>query len=905
MAEYKCICCGEIVDKQEITGCHICGYKMFKLPYNRRDTLINEIRSFIKHTQNFDIRENDVLFLRDEQNDSSDKNTVKTVAKKDDLNRFPNFQKISNYICSEEKTEKFIERMKESLRQIKKFTNASFNEVYYSDYSSLYAKCENSEFLLRDAFTILGIEAKFDDASFPECILNYSEIPNQDIVCCSNKLLEICELIVEKLYKFIKLNNIYGMKNFKCQTNGIKINFDFADEYKKCISKAEKILNKNYVVDLFSDGSDEIGEMLSILWKSISLVLKSPFAVSESTFNAKGMEALSESDYYELLRNTVRSRYAKNNEDIFSYNFLADKTDDEIFDLYNKLIEIDLTGFFGVNKKDLMNPGKNEVKLESLIGLSEIKESIKKIKAYAIANKNSKSVNLHMCFYGNPGTGKTEVARIIAGILYENDILPTKNVVEVDRSGLVGRYVGETPQKTMAKIEEAMGGVLFIDEAYALIPKEGGGWDYGHEAVATLIKAMEDYRGKFCVILAGYKNETINLLESNPGFKSRIQFELDFPNYSRDELRKIAELMVVQREYSIEEAALEKLLDITDIKRKESNFANAREIRNILDQVIMCQNLRCLGTSDKRIAHADVAKYIIDSKINLPTKGESFRKTVLTGEEELDKLIGLAPIKRMIKKIKAYAKRNSDETDFNIHMCFYGNPGTGKTEVARILSRILYDAGTLSEAKVVETDAHGLIGRYVGETAPKTLAKIREAMGGVLFIDEAYGLTDSVNADGTSTGYGEEAIAVLLKEMEDHRGQFCTILAGYQNEMKNMISSNPGLESRIQFTLNFPDYTREELEQIILFFADKKKYSIESDAMKLILDLTDYYRNRPNFANARTARNILDQVIMNQNLRTEDTGDSNIILSDVEDYIADENIEMNSNSESAHRIGFV
>jgi SpoVK/Ycf46/Vps4 family AAA+-type ATPase len=189
--------------------------------------------------------------------------------------------------------------------------------------------------------------------------------------------------------------------------------------------------------------------------------------------------------------------------------------------------------------KNLLKIGESEKKLNKLIGLSSIKESIKTIKAYALANKDSDDLNVHMCFYGNPGSGKTEVARIIAGILHENGILPTKKVVEVDRGGLVGQYVGETPQKTMYKIQEAMGGVLFVDEAYALVPKTGGGFDYGHEAVATLIKAMEDYRGKFCVILAGYRNEMQQMLSSNPGFKSRIQFELDFPNYSREELGQI------------------------------------------------------------------------------------------------------------------------------------------------------------------------------------------------------------------------------------------------------------------------------------------------------------------------------------------------------------------------------
>ena len=173
----------------------------------------------------------------------------------------------------------------------------------------------------------------------------------------------------------------------------------------------------------------------------------------------------------------------------------------------------------------------------------------------------------------------------------------------------------------------------------------------------------------------------------------------------------------------------------------------------------------------------------------------------------------------------------------------------------------------------------------------------------MLFIDEAYTLTGLT--ENGSVSYGDEAVAVLLKEMEDRMGRFCVILAGYKDEMKKMLSMNPGFESRIQFTLDFPDYSREELAQIANKFLSKKKYTIEKLALDKLLDVTDYYRSCPNFANARTVRNIIDQVIMNQNLRTEydDIIDNTIILSDVEDYIADENMDLSS-SWSGHRIGF-
>lgn len=206
---------------------------------------------------------------------------------------------------------------------------------------------------------------------------------------------------------------------------------------------------------------------------------------------------------------------------------------------------------------------------------------------------------------------------------------------------------------------------------------------------------------------------------------------------------------------------------------------------------------------------------------------------------------------------------------------------------------------------MIETDSHGLIGKYVGETALKTLAKIDDAMGGVLFIDEAYILANSSGADNASSGYGDEAIAVLLKQMEDRRGQFCVVLAGYKDEMKSMLSTNPGLESRIQFAIDFPDYSREELGEIALAMLKKKNYTIDYDVLALVLDITEYYRNRPNFANARTVRNILDQVIMNQNLRAEDNEeDRTVILGDVEDYIADEDIDLSDSRKRTGKIGF-
>ena len=894
MAEYKCISCGEVKESEGPCSCPMCGYKMFEIPYERKNILASEIDNFISRLEVTTVVREDLIFEGKEKDDA----------------RFPDYDKILKYVTSQARTEGFLTNLLETAEQLKLHFTSQFSKTYPISFENLNGIIKEYDEVLIAAAEILspGVKIELSDLVWKEASLMYSENQNKYLWLSANELIDLIEKLAKKIVKFIKVNNLYGNNHKyhpKKRGDQYTENTEFKDELEDAISKAEGILAKKYVLDIADDGSDELKEMLTCLWNSIELIMCAPLFIKNYDYLQES-GGVSEKEFLEGLSAKLLERYAEFNASVQKESLFFAKTEDELFELYKQLIALDKFGFLVPAGTTLINIGASEKKLGELIGLSGIKESIRKIKAYALNNKDSEDLNIHMCFLGNPGSGKTEVARYIAGILYENKILPTNKVIEVDRSGLVSQYFGATAEKTSRVISRAMGGVLFIDEAYALGNNADVGTDYGKEAIDTLVKAMEDYRGKFCVILAGYKNEMLQMLSTNPGFKSRIQFMLDFPNYSRDELKSITELMLKNRHYTIGDTALSRILDITDIKRKDPNFANAREIRNILDQVIMCQNLRRAGSDDTELGIVDVNKYIQDAKINLPTSGTGTANKILTGEEELDQLIGLAAIKRMIKKIKAYAKRNQGQEGFNLHMCFYGNPGTGKTEVARILSRILYDAGVLPEAKLVETDSHGLLGKFVGETAPKTQAKINDAMNGVLFIDEAYGLVSTNTASGGVTSYGEEAIAVLLKEMEDRRGQFCVILAGYKDEMKTMLSANPGLESRIQFTLDFPDYTREELGEIAVAFLKKKKYEIDEPALNRLLDVTEYYRNRPNFANARTVRNILDQVIMNQNLRTEDTdGDNLIVVDDVEDYLMDEGIDLTKAGNGQRRIGFM
>lgn len=879
---YRCICCGEEKDIDHACTCQNCGYAMFPLPYDRAEVLREQIKKYARKLTCPSVSVEDLSFSREDGE--------KRVSKKVDDGRFPSYNTIYDYACSATKLEEYIQRLHRILQQIAEHSTTTYQQIYDVHFEKLIEKLKMWDQQWSVAAQELQLPNEIPQPEFPEMTLRYTETPNEKVQPLQTRLLDSLTALVDKLQKFIRSNNIYGTGIYGAtkRTEGSEENSnDPTPEVQRELDKINGILEKRYVLDIFDDGSVELKQMSDAFWGGIRALLGSDalvqnweFFVNEQPFSM------------EDLRRIIWKGYDIPRTHILSPRFLSEYSENDLFSLYNRLLASDSLNLMGLNRRKITKLGAAERQLQNMIGLESVKLSVNKIKAYANANKGKTGLNIHMCFYGNPGTGKTEVARIIAGILHENHILPTANVVEVDRGGLVGQYLGETAPKTMGAIQSAMGGVLFVDEAYALVSNTSAG-DYGHEAIATLLKAMEDHRGKFCVILAGYKEKMQAMLSSNPGFRSRIQFELDFPNYTREELSQIVDKMAVRNGYSLDQKARERMLDIADVRRKEPNFANAREIRNILEQATMCHELRTSDDSDKEIGLTDVEQYIRDANIYLPSAGEAHARRVLTAEDELAQLIGLDGVKKTVRKIRAYAKRNKANEGLNLHMCFCGNPGTGKTEVARLMSALLYDADVLPEAKMIETDASGLLGRVVGETAPKVHQIVQDALGGVLFIDEAYALTNVRSSGGVAMNYGDEAIAALLKEMEDRRGQFCVIFAGYSREMQQMLSSNPGLSSRVQFTLTFPDYDRNELRDILRLFVSKQDYEIEEDATEKLLDCVEYFKQFPNYANARTVRNILDQVLLNQNLRTEDTGENLIMLEDVEEYLSDLNIDLN------------
>ncbi len=245
--------------------------------------------------------------------------------------------------------------------------------------------------------------------------------------------------------------------------------------------------------------------------------------------------------------------------------------------------------------------------LDELVGLQQVKDEVRSLANFVRVQKQREAkglktakVSYHLVFYGSPGTGKTTVARIVGRIYKDLGVLKRGHTVETDRAGLCGQYVGQTGPKTDSVVAKALDGVLFIDEAYSLVPEGGAGNDYGQEAISTILKRMEDYRDRLVVIVAGYKNEMQRFIDSNPGLQSRFNRYIDFPDYSGAELTEIFMRRVKKNQYTVTPEALaylKKRMELA-VERKDRNFGNARYARNIFEQTIQQQANRLEGKTN-------------------------------------------------------------------------------------------------------------------------------------------------------------------------------------------------------------------------------------------------------------------------------------------------------------------
>ncbi len=566
-------------------------------------------------------------------------------------------------------------------------------------------------------------------------------------------------------------------------------------------------------------------------------------------------------------------------DETFGNGHLANKTAEDIFTHFisrgahaTQVEKEDIKGYVPEERsvEDILKD------LDSFIGMDEVKSAVREI-AYSVQNNiqrmerglgEQEKMSMHIILTGNPGTGKTTIARKLGEILASIGYLDSGHVVEVDRAKMVSPYQGETPKVVDRLCDKAKGGILFVDEAYTLAPLSATGDrdNQGAQALEKLMKRMEDDRGKFIVIAAGYRTEMDNLFRINPGFRSRFNYFLDIKDYSPDQLFEIMLVFAKEKKYifSPEAESLTRKMITEMYNTRDKSFANGRTMRTLFDQICKKQAQRLQSVNISMMSNEELMT-IIQSDIPYEAPQSVDVSDCL---KKLDGLVGLNAVKKEISNLTAFLnlqiRRGETNTFQGKHYVFTGNPGTGKTTVARIMAEIFKTLGVVSRGQLVEADRSKLVAGYSGQTAIKTNQLVDQAIGGVLFIDEAYTLKSN---DGDS--FGSEAIDTLLKRLEDDRGKFVCIVAGYTDQMHDFIDANPGLKSRFTQTIHFDDYTPDELTEIFLHLAEEKSFRIDAETNAAIHRQFEqlYLRRDKNFGNAREARRIFNEAVERQSQR--------------------------------------
>lgn len=496
-------------------------------------------------------------------------------------------------------------------------------------------------------------------------------------------------------------------------------------------------------------------------------------------------------------------------------------------------------------------------RLDGLIGLDGVKEHIKNIILRVEMGQRMLErgnpidpFSMHMAFLGSPGTGKTEVARLYAEILKDMGVLSEGRLVSV--SGGSGFGVKRA-------FEEARGSVLFVDEAYEL-PL--------HVSIAEFIAQMENNRNDTVVILAGYEGPMNGLFDCNPGFRSRVQTIVKFPDYTNDELLRIFCHMSDAQNMILGPEVKETVRDTVARGGKRADQGNARFIRKMFEDAVGQQQVRLAKafkeTEEPEFSLDELRTLLVeDVQKAVSEMGIVSKHHEVSGREELAQLIGLEEIKRLVSARMDFARMQKVKRDAGMkssfmpmHMAFKGNPGTGKTQVARLIGRILREEGVLSVGDFYECGKDDLVSPMNGASAMMVTSLFQEARGSIIFIDEAYSLIGS-----------DEAITAIIDQMEKLREEVVVIFAGYTKEIEALFSMNPGFNSRVKVHLDFPDYGPDELVEILCHMADKEGYVLDDGVKDKVREIVGTAVIMENFGNARFVRTLLEDAIVNQSVR--------------------------------------
>ncbi|KJK78565.1 hypothetical protein H634G_06263 [Metarhizium anisopliae BRIP 53293] len=546
-----------------------------------------------------------------------------------------------------------------------------------------------------------------------------------------------------------------------------------------------------------------------------------------------------------------------------------------------------------LTKEDIIGPEPSATlvnckawqRLNEMIGLAEVKQEVRILLDSLATNYQREleeeplmSFSLNRVFIGSPGTGKTTVAKLYGKILASLGMLSNGEVVVKTPADFIGSVLGQSEAQTKGILASTIGKVLVIDEAYGL--QGAGGADGSHVAdpyrtavVDTIVAEVQNVPGEDrCVILLGYKEQIEEMFQNvNPGLSRRFAIDSPFifQDFDDDALSRILDLKLKDGGFQANAQAKRVALDILSRERNRPNFGNAGAIDNLLS--------KAKGGYQKRISAGKAKRSqleAVDFDDNFDRRSATDVEELFAGDIGREKVISLLKnIQDRFRQLKSLGMDVNEEIPFNF--LFRGPPGTGKTMTARKFGKLYYDMGFLSKAEVVECSATDLIGQYVGHTGPKVHKVLNNALGKVLFIDEAYRLAGH--------GFAKEAVDELVDSVtkEKYKGKLIIILAGYVKDINNLLSVNPGMTSRFPETIDFDPLSAEDCLKLLTSSLAKRKVDIERKGKLLdlsclqypseyfernILDLFRSLSGVEGWANARDVKQLAKDIFRNVDL---------------------------------------